>query len=67
MQQTFEITGMHCGGCVNRVTKALKALAPEVSVTLEPPQAVFDAPTALSLEQVKAAVARAGDYQVRAL
>lgn len=67
MQQTFEITGMHCGGCVNRVTRALKALTPAVSVTLEPPQAVLDAPAALSVEQVKAAVASAGDYQVRAL
>ena len=67
MQQTFEITGMHCGGCVNRVTKALKSLTPEVSVTLEPPQAVLETPSALSVEQVKAAVARAGDYQVRAL
>jgi copper chaperone CopZ len=67
MQQTFEITGMHCGGCVNRVTKALKTLVPEVSVTLEPPHAVLDSPTALSEEQVKAAVAKAGDYEVRAL
>jgi copper chaperone CopZ len=67
MQQTFEIMGMHCGGCVNRVAKALKMLTPDVSVTLEPPQAVLDAPTVLSVEQVKAAVAKAGDYQVRAL
>ena len=67
MQQTFEVTGMHCGGCVNRVAKALKSVATEVSVTLEPPRAVLDVPAALPLEAVQAAVARAGDYEVRAL
>ena len=67
MLQTFEISGMHCGGCVNRVSKALKSIAAEVSVTLDPPRAVFDVAAALSVEQVKAAVAKAGEYEVKAL
>lgn len=67
MQQVFEISGMHCGGCVNRVTKALKALAPDVTVTLEPPRATFEVAAPLPLEAVKTALAKAGDYEVRPL
>ncbi len=67
MQQTFEITGMHCGGCVNRVTKALKGIAQDATVTLEPPRAVLEVAAPLSLDTVKAAVAKAGDFEVRAL
>jgi Cu+-exporting ATPase len=65
MQQVFEIAGMHCGGCVKRVTRALQALAPDVTVTLEPPRATFNVSAPLPLEAVKAAVAKAGDYGVR--
>jgi Cu+-exporting ATPase len=67
MQQVFEITGMHCGGCVNRVIKALKPLADEVTVTLDPPRATFEVPAPVSTEQVSAALARIGDYEARAL
>jgi Cu+-exporting ATPase len=67
MEQQFEITGMHCAGCVNRVTKALQPLANEVSVTLEPPRATLDADAPLSLEAVRAAVATAGAFEVHAL
>ena len=67
MEQTFEITGMHCGGCVNRVTKALKSIADEVKVTLEPPRAVLEVDAPVSEDTVRAAVAAAGEFQVRAL
>ena len=64
MQQTFRIDGMHCGGCVTRVTRALQTVADDVTVTLEPPQAQFDTPEPLTVQQVQAAVAKAGDYTV---
>ncbi len=67
MQQDFEITGMHCGGCVNRVTKALKNIAREVNVTLEPPRAVLQVDAPVSEDAVRAAVAKAGEFTVRAL
>ena len=67
MQQSFQITGMHCNGCVNRVTKALKPLADEVTVTLDPPRATLEAPTAVSLDAVRAALAKIGDYQASAI
>jgi Cu+-exporting ATPase len=64
MQQTFRIDGMHCGGCVARVTRALKPLADDVEVTLDPPQAKLDVPGALALVDVQAAVKAVGDYTV---
>ncbi len=67
MQQSFQITGMHCNGCVNRVAKALAPLADEVSVTLDPPRATLEAPSAVPLDAVRAALAKIGDYQAAEL
>jgi copper chaperone CopZ len=64
MQQEFKIEGMHCNGCVARVTKALQTIADDVQVTLDPPRATLDTADPLSLEEVKAAVKKAGDYVV---
>lgn len=64
MQQVFHIQGMHCGGCVARVTRALQPIADDVQVTLDPPRITLEAPEAISAESVQAAVARAGDYVV---
>jgi copper chaperone CopZ len=64
MEQVFRIEGMHCSGCVARVTRALKAIADDIEVTLDPPQARLEVPSALTAEAVQAAVATAGDYTV---
>ena len=64
MQQEFRIEGMHCNGCVARVTKALQAIADDVQVTLDPPRATLETEDPLSLDDVKAAVKKAGDYSV---
>jgi len=64
MQQEFRIEGMHCNGCVTRVTKALQAIADDVQVTLEPPRATLETADELSLDEVQAAVKKAGDYVV---
>jgi copper chaperone len=66
MEQVFRIKGMHCGGCVARVTRALKSIADDVEVTLDPPQATLEVPSALTAEAVQAAVSTAGDYTVAA-
>lgn len=67
MQQTFEITGMHCGGCVNRVTKALRNVASDVNVTLEPPRATLTVTAPLSVDEVQKVVSQAGEFKVAAL
>jgi copper chaperone len=66
MQQTFAIEGMHCSGCVNRVTQALKRIADEVEVTLEPGRAIIETAEPISVAEVQAAVDKAGDYRVSA-
>jgi Cu+-exporting ATPase len=66
MQQVLKISGMHCGACVNRVTRALKTVTPDVTVSLDPPQAVLTVADPLPLEVLAAALARAGDYEVKA-
>ena len=63
MQQTFRIDGMHCGGCVARVTRALKTVADDATVTLDPPEATVEAPAPLSIEDVQIALSQAGDYK----
>jgi copper chaperone CopZ len=65
MQQEFIIEGMHCNGCVARVTKALQSIADDVQVTLEPPRATLEVADPVSLDEVKDAVKKAGDYEVR--
>jgi copper chaperone CopZ len=64
MQQEFRIDGMHCNGCVARVTKALQSIADDVQVTLDPPRATLESPDPLSLDDVRKAVKKAGDYVV---
>ena len=64
MQQAFRIEGMHCNGCVARVTKALESVADDVQVTLDPPRATLESSDPLSLDEVRAAVKKAGDYVV---
>lgn len=66
MEQTFALTGLHCGGCVARARKALEPLADAVEVTLDPPRAVLEVPAPLALEAVNAALAAAGDYRASA-
>ena len=66
IQQTFRIEGMHCGGCVARVTRALKTVADDATVTLDPPQATVDTPAPLSIEDVQAALSQAGNYTASA-
>jgi copper chaperone CopZ len=61
----FTISGMTCNGCRSKVEKALGGLAPDVFVTLDPPQAVTSAklgPDALNnvLEKIGAYRATAG-------
>lgn len=67
MRQTFSVTGLSCGNCVNHVTEALSALAgvTGVSVDLEPKgtSAVHvEASEPLSDDEVQAALAEEGDY-----
>jgi copper chaperone CopZ len=61
---TFAVSGMTCNGCRNTVEATLKALLPDVAVTLDPPQAVTS--SALNADDLNAALAKVGKYRVSA-
>lgn len=58
----FSIQGMHCGGCVNKITKALTPLADKVEVTLNPPAATL-INTSATLAQINKVLVQTGDYK----
>lgn len=64
MQQIFTVDGMHCGGCVARVTRALEPIVDAVEVTLDPPRITLEVADALTLDEVQSAVSKAGRYRV---
>jgi copper chaperone CopZ len=61
MSMTYSVEGMTCGGCRAKVEKALAALVPGTTVTLDPPRAML--PQALDGATVNAALARIGSYK----
>jgi cation transport ATPase len=62
----FELTGLHCGKCVSRVSDALRPFAQDVKVTLEPMQASLQGLHAdASLAALQAAVRSAGSYDLK--
>jgi copper chaperone CopZ len=58
---SYSLSGMHCGACVGRVTKALEPLASKVTVTLAPPLATLEDARA-NFTELNAAVMSAGKY-----
>lgn len=62
MDQTFKITGMHCGACISKITNALQPFASGVSVTLNPPRAVLTDASTNDVATLQAAVSKAGTY-----
>jgi copper chaperone CopZ len=60
---TYQLSGLHCGACVAKVTQALQPLADTVSVTLNPMQATLQDVHA-DFAQLQAAVKRAGAYSL---
>ncbi len=67
MDKTFTLSGMHCGACVGRATKALSGFADKVQVTLDPPQAALRGMHSdAALEVMQIALAGAGNYTMQA-
>ena len=67
MEQSFELSGVHCMHCVARVKKAVEPLCEKVEVTLSPAIAVVTVKEPLKIEDVNAALAKAGDYSATPL
>jgi copper chaperone CopZ len=63
--QIFELSGLHCGGCVKRITAALSPFADSVEVTLEPMQAkLTELKPGVALASLQAAVGALGNYTI---
>jgi copper chaperone CopZ len=58
----YAVSGMTCGGCASKVEKTLKAIAGDVTVTLEPPRAIVKTNTALVL--LNEALGSVGKYRL---
>ena len=65
MKTIYTVTGMTCGGCVNRVKTALAPLAQSVEVTLDPPKVVLEN-SSVDLAALNVALNKAGHYQLHA-
>jgi copper chaperone CopZ len=61
----YHVSGMTCGGCVNRVKTTLAPFASEVVVTLDPPQAILTQPKA-SITELNQSLSQIGHYTLTA-
>ena len=59
-EKTFIIGGMSCGGCVNSLTRVLKAVPGIEPLTVEVGRATLRLDDSVTTDVVKAAVDRAG-------
>ncbi len=66
MKTIYSVTGMTCGGCVNRVKTTLAPFAESVEVTLEPPQALLTSATT-DLATLNAALSKVGHYALHTI
>jgi copper chaperone CopZ len=59
---TYAVSGMTCGGCASKVEKTLKAVAGDVTVTLDPPRATVSDKTPLAT--LNEALGSVGKYRL---
>ena len=66
MQHSFAISGMHCQGCVSKITSALQGVdgVQSVQVTLQPPRANIAMERHVPLNEFNQAVRAAGSYSL---
>lgn len=58
--KTYQISGMTCNGCAAKVERTLKVIAPDATVTLDPPHAIVS--SSISLASVNEALKSIGKY-----
>ena len=66
MSATYQLSGLHCGACVAKVTKALQPLASAIEVSLHPQQVVLEGSRS-TIAELQAALNLAGKYEISAL
>lgn len=63
--QIYKITGMHCSSCIDKIKNAF--IPAQVEVTLTPPRLKIKTDNPISLEELNATIAKAGNYQLEPL
>jgi len=66
MKQTIKINGMSCGSCRQTVEKTLQSVegVTSVQVSLNPPEAIIEKADSVTLDQLNAALSKAGNYSI---
>lgn len=64
METIYKISKMTCGGCLENVSNALKTVASEVTVTLNPPQALIISDAKIPVETLQKALSEKGPYLI---
>jgi len=59
----YQVSGLTCGGCVNRVKKILAEYADIAEVTLTPPEAILTNPI-IDINALNEALSQTGNYQL---
>lgn len=66
MKQKFNVNGMSCGSCGQTVEKALQGVdgVTSVQVSMSPPEAIIEKEDSVTLNQLNAALSKAGNYSI---
>jgi copper chaperone CopZ len=62
----YQVSGLTCGGCVNRVKNTLTNYAERAEVTLSPPEATLTNPNS-DINELNVALSKVGSYQLSPL
>jgi copper chaperone CopZ len=65
MRQTYQIEGMHCSTCVEKIKKALSTKFKDVEVSLDPPLLQIEVEKSPSLTELNTLLGLVGNYQVQ--
>lgn len=65
MKTRYKINEMTCSGCQAKVTEALQPLAENVTVSLQPAEAVIESKKKISLDDLQHALSHKGPYTIQ--
>lgn len=67
MKKHYEIIGMNCDDCLNKVEKSLKLLPhiTDVQIHLKPPGAVLTMSQSVDIDEVQEQIYKAGNYSIQ--
>lgn len=63
MLKTYDIEGMHCQACVEKIGKQMKELGLSVELTLDPPRAILKGDNLPTLPILNGSLSQVGEYK----